>query len=64
MNKAVKDGIIQNNPANDVIIPSDSYIKTSTRKQLCLSDEQIEEFKNAALARYKMGNTKAEMLWF
>ena len=59
MNKAVKDGIIQNNPANDVVIPSDSYIKTSTRKQLTLSDEQIEEFKNAALARYKNGEYKS-----
>ena len=59
MDKAVKDKIIQNNPANDVVIPSDSYIKTSTRKQLALSDEQIEEFKNAASARYKNGEYKS-----
>ena len=47
MARAVKDGIIKSNPADDVVVPSDSYIKTSTRKQLTLSDEQIEELKNA-----------------
>lgn len=57
--KAVKDGIIQNNPADDVVIPSDSYIETSTKKQLTLSDEQIEEFKTASLARYKNGEYKS-----
>lgn len=46
-------------PIYDVVVPSDSYIKTSTRKQLTLSDEQIEEFKKAALARYKNGEYKS-----
>ena len=59
MARAVKDGIIKSNPADDVVVPSDSYIKTSTRKQLTLSDEQIEELKEASLSRYKNGEYKS-----
>lgn len=59
LERAVKDGIIQNNPTNDVIIPSESYIQKETREQITLSDEQIETFKTAALQKYKNGEYKS-----
>lgn len=53
MNKAVNEGIIQKNPCIDVELPKKNCVKISTKKQITLSDSQIEEFKSAALERYK-----------
>lgn len=53
MNMAVKEGIISNNPCKDVIIPKESCICVDTKEQFSLSDKEIEEFREAALSRYK-----------
>ena len=59
MERAVSEGIIQNNPCDDVILPTESYIKTETRQQITLNDKEIEEFKKLCLARYKNGEYKS-----
>ena len=56
MQTAVKEGIIQNNPCNDVILPVESCIKTQTKEQLTLSDKEIDIFRKAALSKYKTTN--------
>ena len=53
LNVAVNEGVIQKNPCDDVIMPSESYVQVKTKEQFSLSDEELEEFKNAALATYK-----------
>ncbi len=56
MQTAVKEGIIQNNPCNDVILPVESCIKTQTKEQLTLSDSEINIFRETALSKYKTTN--------
>lgn len=56
MQTAVKEGIIQFNPCNDVILPVESCIRTQTKEQLTLSDEEIKVFRDAALMKYKTTN--------
>jgi len=56
LNRAVADGIIQKNPCEDVVLPVESCIQTQTKMQIALSDAEIEEFKVAALERYKTTN--------
>lgn len=48
---AVKEGIIQSNPCEDVILPSESYILTETKQQCSLSDKEIENFRIVALEK-------------
>lgn len=52
LNKAVAEGIIQKNPCLDVELPKKTCIQKPTKKQITLSDSQIEEFKRAALEKY------------
>lgn len=56
LEKAVTEGIIQENPCTDVILPTESYIKTQTKQQITLSDDEIAEFKKCALQKYKTSN--------
>lgn len=53
MQMAVKEGIIQANPCNDVVLPVESCIKTQTKEQLTLNDDEILIFHDVALAKYK-----------
>lgn len=59
MNKAVFEGIIENNPCDEVILPISSCIKVQTKEQIALDDSQIEEFKKVALSKYKKGEYKS-----
>lgn len=56
LNKAVAEGIIQKNPCNDVILPAKSCVKVLPKKQITLSDTEIEQFKIVALEKYKTTN--------
>lgn len=53
---AVSEGIICKNPCDNVILPVESCIATPTRKQTTMTDSEIKEFKEAALAKYKTTN--------
>ena len=59
LDKAVKEKIIQNNPCKDVILPTESYIQTETKKQITLSDAQIVKFRELCLRKYKNGEYKS-----
>lgn len=48
---ALKEEIISFNPAEDVLLPSKSYIAKETKQQFSLSDEEIERFRVAALEK-------------
>ena len=50
---AVKDGIIQTNPCDDVILPKASCILTETKTQFSLTDKELIQFQNAAMSKYK-----------
>lgn len=56
LNKAVSEGIIQKNPCEEIVLPVESCIRTQTKTQISLSDAEIEDFKIAALAKYKTTN--------
>lgn len=56
LNVAVKENIIQKNPCDDVILPKESCIQIETRRQFSLTDEEIKEMREAALAKYKTTN--------
>ena len=53
---AVFESIIFKNPCDNVILPVESCIETQTRKQTTMTDSEIKEFKEAALAKYKTTN--------
>ena len=53
LNIAVEEKILTENPCENIRIPTESYIKKSTKQMFTLSDEQIEEFKKVALTQYK-----------
>lgn len=55
---AIKDGIIEKNPASRVVIPADHAISVKTKKQFSLSDEEIIKFREAALVKNKAGQIK------
>lgn len=60
MNMAVKEGIIQKNPCEDVILPIESCVKVKTKQQFSLNDEEISRIKEEALSKYKTsGNYKS-----
>lgn len=63
MNMAVKENIIQNNPCNDVILPKESCIAVTTKKQYSLTDTEIKQFRNIALTRYKTTNEYCSRDW-
>lgn len=56
LSKAESEGIIQKNPCIDVILPSKSCVQVLPKKQITLSDTEIEDFKNVALEKYKTTN--------
>lgn len=53
LNKAVSEGIIGKNPCKDIVYPSVSCIAVLPKKQISLSDIEIEKFKTSALEQYK-----------
>lgn len=53
---AIKEGIIQNNPCEDIQLPSQSYVKKETKQQYSLSDNEINRFKSAALEKFSKKN--------
>jgi len=53
MRKAVEQGVISSNPCDGLLIPVESCIQVETKHQITMDDEQIEEFKEACLSRYK-----------
>ena len=53
LNMAVREEIISKNPCEYVILPKESCIKVVTKKQISLSDEEIERFKITSLERNK-----------
>lgn len=50
---AIQEGILFLNPCDGVTLPKESCIKTPTKKQISLSDDEIEKFKTVALYKYK-----------
>ena len=59
MQTAVKEGIIQNNPSLDVLLPARSFILKETKKQYSLSDNEMDMFKRSALKKYDNGEYKS-----
>lgn len=53
LNMAVREEIITKNPCEYVILPKESCIKVVTKKQISLSDEEIEKFKITSLEKNK-----------
>lgn len=53
LKKAVAEGIIDKNPCKDVIFPVESCICVKTKKQISLSDKEIDEFRASALEKYE-----------
>lgn len=53
LKKAVEEGVIQKNPCEHVILRKESCILKKTKQQFSLSDKELEEFKVAALSKYK-----------
>ncbi len=60
---AVKEGIIQNNPCDDVILPKESCIAVATKEQYSLTDIEIEQFRSIALTKYKTTNEYCSRDW-
>jgi hypothetical protein len=50
---AIQEGILFLNPCDGVTLPKESCIQKMTKKQISLSDDEIERFKSAALDKYK-----------
>ena len=50
--RAIKEGIIQFNPCEDVCLPSQSFINKETKKQISLNDEEIMKFRECALEKF------------
>lgn len=59
MNMAIQEEIIYKNPCDNVILPKESCIKTDTKRQFSLSDEEITQIRDAALTKYKTTNDYA-----
>lgn len=53
---AVKEGLIEENPCELVILPCKSYISTQTKKQFSLTDQQIVLFKEGCLLKFRVKN--------
>lgn len=50
---AVKEGVLYQNPCEDVILPKTSCIVTETKVQFSLSDQELDQFQKAATSKYK-----------
>lgn len=50
---AITEGIIAVNPCDNVKLPVESCVMVKTKEQICMSDEEMERFREAALLRYK-----------
>ncbi|MDE6641395.1 MAG: site-specific integrase [Acetatifactor sp.] len=50
---AVEENIISKNPCEKVVLPTESCMKTQTKEQITLTDDEISDFKEAALSKYK-----------
>lgn len=50
---AIVEGIVSSNPCDNVKLPVASCVTVKTKEQICLSDNEMERFKEAALLRYK-----------
>lgn len=50
---AVTEGIIHSNPCDNVKLPVESCITVKAKEQVCMSDDEIKRFKEAALLQYK-----------
>ena len=55
LRSAVDDGLIPKKPCDKVIIPKSIYVKTKTKEQFSMSDDEIAKFKEAALIFTKHG---------
>lgn len=56
MKMAIQEEIIFKNPCDGVIIPKESCIQIETRRQYSLTDNEIQQIREAALGRYKTTN--------
>ena len=56
MKKAVEEEIIFKNPCDNVILPRESCIQVETKSQYSLNDDEIQQFRECALGRYKTTN--------
>lgn len=54
--KAVQEGKLFKNPCNGVYLPKACYVKKPTKKQFSLTDEEINRFREAAIAKCKTTN--------
>lgn len=52
---AVKTGVIEKNPCEELQIPIPSNIVVKTKEQFSLTDEEIERFKKVAMTTTKAG---------
>lgn len=50
---AIEEGIIFKNPCNLVILPKETNIKKETKKQISLTDDETQRFKEACLEKNK-----------
>ena len=59
LKRAVDEGVIYQNPCNNVILPVASCVVAKSKEQFSLSDAEIEKFKQAALLKKKSGEYRA-----
>ena len=50
---AIAEGLIFLNPCDNVCLPVESCVVVKTKEQITMSDDEIERFRESALARYK-----------
>lgn len=50
---AITEGLLYQNPCDNVILPKTSCIKKETKVQFSLTDNELEQFQEAALSKYK-----------
>lgn len=50
---AITEGIIYSNPCDNVKLPVESCVVVKTKEQVCMSDDEMDRFRDAALVRYK-----------
>ena len=61
--KAVEQGVISSNPCDGLLNPVEICIQAETKHQITMDDEQIEEFKEACLSRYKSSREYKSRDW-
>ena len=50
---AIKEGLLYQNPCDNVILPKTSCIVVETKAQFSLTDHELERFQTAAMSKYK-----------